>query len=129
MALRKETKRLIIAIVVGPLSIIPAIILYMTLEFILSPSNPPDLLGIYLGGLFVALLGLVYAYGYTLIYGVPSFLLLRKYKMDNAITILIVSLIPVSILFAINPDRWFTYGEMAYLSVVVALSCWLIATK
>ena len=125
----ETTRRTILAVIVGPLSIIPAMVLAQTLVFIASPANPPDILEQYKGGIFVSVVGLLYSYGFTLLYGVPVYLALKKFGKNKAIYVFMASLVPAILFLAMSPELWPIYLAMAYFSIVVGFSCWFIAVR
>lgn len=125
-----ETTRLtMLAVLLGPLSIIPAMVVASTLIIIISPSNPPNIFEQYWGGFLISLFGLAYSYGFTILYGVPAYLVLKKLHRNNLFYILAASLVPAMVFFAISPNAWPIYVAMAYFSVIVGFACWIIAER
>ena len=123
------TKKNLAAGLIGPLGLYPAffvawivLALLDTCEGRASFESASDGLLLFLG---MATVGLIYAYPLTIVFGLPAAALLRKVKLFNLPVVLLVSLIPVSILFGVFVPTfhgWLIYG---YASLSVALLCWL----
>jgi hypothetical protein len=120
---------LISAVAIGPLSVIPAMLLAISILRLLYPDAQAGLLHQYHGGLVVSFFGLLVSYGFTLLYGVPVYWLLNKLGQYKLFTIILASLLPALLLSLFNHEQWPYYLAMAYFSMFVAAACWLITIK
>ena len=101
--MKSITKKNLAAGLIGPLGLYPAffiawvvLALVDTYEGRASLESASDGLLLFLG---MATVGLIYAYPLTIVFGLPSAALLRKLNLFKLPIVLLVSLIPVSILF------------------------------
>lgn len=116
------------AVLIGPLSAIPAMLIYVLFgHFFLSGDSSDLLLGL-MRGLLESLLMLVYSYGFTIIYGIPIYGFLQKIKYDNIYTIVIAALVPATIFSVIQSDIEI-FAMFGYFSIVVSSTCWVIVQR
>jgi hypothetical protein len=125
----ESTRQTILAVFIGPLSIIPAMAAAQTFIFLISPANTPDIAEQYWGGFLISAIGLLYSYGFTFLYGVPVYIVLKKLQINRAVYIFVASLVPAVVFFIMSPDAWPIYLAIAYFSVIVGFSCWFIALR
>ena len=115
-------------VIIGPLSVIPAMVIFIIYgHFFLSGFSSDLLLGL-MKGLLESLLMLVYSYGFTIIYGISIYGFLRKIKHDNIYNILIASLIP-AIIFSLIQSDFEILVMFGYFSLVVSSTCWTLVQK
>lgn len=117
------------AVLLSPLAIIPAMLLAISILRFVYPDAQAALFRQYHGGLVMSLFGLVIAYGFTLLYGLPVYWLLNKFHRYNVFTIIVASLIPALLLSIINNEQWQYYLAMAYFSVCVAITFWAVSVR
>ena len=120
---------LISAIIIGPLAVIPSMLLAISLLRLIYPDAEAEILRQYHGGLVVSFFGLFLSYGFTLLYGVPVYWLLNRFSKYNLFTVILASLMPALLLSIFNHEQWPYYLAMAYFSVFVAAACWLIVDR
>jgi hypothetical protein len=124
-----KNPRLVSAAAIGPLAIIPAMLLAISLSRFIYPEAQTDLLRQYHGGLVISFFGLFLSYGFTLLYGVPMYWLLNRLGKYNLLTVIFASLVPALLFGLFNHEQWPYYLGMAYFSVFVASACWLITAR
>ena len=124
-----KNPRLVSAAAIGPLTVIPAMLLAITVLRLIYPDAQAELLRQYHGGLVVSFFGLFLSYGFTLLYGVPVYWLLNRFSKYNLFAVILASLVPALLLSIFNSEQWPYYLAMAYFSVFVAAACWLIADR
>ena len=125
------TRKTVLAILVAPLSVLPAMLVSITVFIIFNREMSYDVVEIYQGGLLAAAIGTAISYAATLCYGLPVYWLLKKINENNAFSMALVSVIP-SVIFAVinnDPRQWFIFLAMAYFSVIASLSFWYIANR
>jgi len=125
----RQTKYLIAAVLLGPLAVFPAAIIGGAIMWHTGNMQQYDLLDHVLVGLAFATMGLVFAYPLTIFYGLPLFLILRRYKYERLWAIVIGAMIPVIIISNSTytdriSDPLTFYG---YFAIWVSVTCWLIA--
>ena len=128
MTFSRESQKLIAAVLLSPLAIIPAMAAIQTAWFLAAPANPPDLQEQYVGGFMIAVLGLVYGYGFTVLFGLPAFLVSKRFKQASLAAVAAASVIP-SVIFGIVLEDVAAFGIMAYFSVAVAILAWWLASE
>ncbi|WP_319557348.1 hypothetical protein [Thiomicrorhabdus sp.] len=123
------TKKNLAAGLIGPLGLYPAffvawvvLALLDTYEGRASLESASDGLLLFLG---MATVGLIYAYPLTIMFGLPSAAFLRKLNLFKLPIVLLISLIPVSILFGIFVPTFYGWLIYGYASLSVAFLCWL----
>jgi hypothetical protein len=124
-----KNSRLISAAAIGPLAVIPAMLLAISVLRVIYPETQTELLRQYHAGLVLSFFGLFLSYGFTLLYGVPVYWLLNRFGRYNLFTIILASLLPALLLGLANHEQWPYYLAMAYFSVFVAAACWLITGR
>lgn len=124
-----KNPRLVSAAAIGPLTVIPAMLLAITVLRLIYPDAQADLLRQYHGGLVVSFFGLFLSYGFTLLYGMPVYWLLNRLGRYNLFTVIFASLVPALLFSLFNREQWPYYLAMAYFSVFVATTCWLITIR
>ena len=117
------------AVALGPLAVIPAMLLAVSVLRLMYPEAQAELLRQYHGGLVVSFFGLFLSYVFTLLYGLPIYWLLQKLGRYNLFTVILASLLPALFIGLADPAQWPYYLAMAYFSVFVAAACWLIAAR
>ena len=120
------------ALFLSPLAVIPATIFGVAVAFVLSiikTSSIPKNILTEVGASFIyAFVAPLVSYPATLFYGVPLYLLLKKYGCLNVYTLLIGSLIPASI-WGIVGSSLITFLGVGYYSVCVAVAFWWLQRK
>jgi len=88
-----------------------------------TPTNPIDVVGV---SLFFSLWGLIIAYPAALFLGVPTMLLLNRYKKQNYFSVVLSGIawsIPIALSFGIDTSSTIF---VSYCSAIVASGCWLV---
>lgn len=117
---------LLYATLIAPLAIIPAMLMIVTLQ--LFVQIPKDIAAIYGGAFMIAIVGLTYSYGFTLLYGLPVYLILRRYGRHTFTHLLTASLIPALILFALL-QAWPFFVAMVWFSGITGIAFWYLAER
>lgn len=117
------------AAAVGPLAILPAMLLAISVLRIIYPGARAEILHQYHGGLVLAFFGLILSYGFTLLYGIPVYWLLNRFNYYNGRMVILASLLPSLFFIALDHQQWPYYLAMAYFSVFVATACWLLTLR
>ncbi|MDT8403028.1 hypothetical protein [Sulfuriflexus sp.] len=117
------------AVALGPLAVIPAMLLAVSVLRLMYPEAQAELLRQYHGGLVVSFFGLFFGYAATLLYGLPVYFLLQRPGRYNLFTVILASLLPALLIGLADPVQWPYYLAMAYFSVSVAAACWLITAR
>lgn len=117
------------ALAVGPLAILPAMLLAISVLRIIYPEAQAEILHQYHGGLVASFFGLILSYAFTLLYGIPVYWLLNHFNRYNGAMIIVASLLPALFLSMLDHEQWPYYLAMAYFSVFVATACWLLTLR
>lgn len=117
------------ALAIGPLAIIPAMLLAISLLKIIYPMAETGLWRQYHSGLVMCFFGLLLSYSLTFLYGLPVYWLLSKFNRYNLPMVVLASLIPALLLLLFNQEQWQYYLAMGYFSVFVAATCWVISIR
>lgn len=116
-------------VAIGPLAILPAMLLAISVLRIIYPEAQAEILHQYHGGLVVSFFGLILSYGFTLLYGIPVYWLLNRLNRYNVVMVILASLLPALFFSALDHQQWPYYLAMAYFSVFVATACWLMTLR
>ena len=122
-------KKNIAAGLIGPLGLYPAFFIAWFFLAIIdayegraSFESAGDGLLLFLG---MASVGLIYAYPLTILFGLPVAALLRKLNWFKLPFILLLSLVPVTILFGLFVPIFYGWLIYGYASLAVAFMCWV----
>ena len=130
--LSRELQQTLRATALAPLAIIPAMMFAVSYAFLVAFLRtyeiPPNALSEYTAALVMGSVGLIFGYAFTIFYGVPVYLILKKIKMLNVISILIMSLVP-AVVFGLFVSDLMTFLFMGYFSFWVAIVFWWIVPK
>ena len=119
----ETTRRNVFAVAVGPLALMPAIVL-ATLVNVLLQGGDSDWQGAIMSSLFVSVIGLLIAYPLVVAIGVPAILVLLRYQKLGFFSLAIVGLLgvlPVTLWLA---PSWQSFLMFGYCSTAVVLGCW-----
>lgn len=119
----ETTRKNIFAVAVGPLALVPAIVL-ATMINVLSQGIDSDWQGAILSALFVSVVGLLIAYPLVILLGIPAVLVLLHYKKLGFLPLAILGLfgaLPVTLWFS---PSWQSFLMFGYCSTAVVLGCW-----
>lgn len=118
------------ALLLGPLAVIPATLLAAALIPLLSGDFRPGEALPFLGGTLVtALVIVIYAYAFTLFYGLPVYLLLKRLGWLGNWSIAISSLLPSALICLLVPASIVFIAMINYLSLVTGMACWFVHQK
>lgn len=128
----EETRQTLQAIAVCPLSIVPAMFVGVTFAFFLTLLHtheiPTNALSEYTAAFVMALVGLIYGYVFTIFYGVPVYLVLKKIKMLNIFSVSLLSLLPAMIV-GVSQSNLMAFLFMGYFSLWVSIVFLWLAPK
>lgn len=135
--LKVETRWLLLALSLSPLSVLPAAIVYFFALSMLSlndffslHSAPSRLAMIIFSGSFLAVFGIPIAYAVEIIYLLPVYLLLRSRGHANAWTICAAGFLPCVGMALFEKDYiWSMSLYYGYFGVVVASAFWWLAVR
>lgn len=123
-----RTRKVVIASLLGPLAVIPAMVVAVAVMYMFDVSSQEPVSEIFEGTFVMAAFSLFYSYPLVIIYGLPLYLILRRYKKDSLIYILSLSLLPAAALGAsYDTGGFWIFVIFGYFSLSVALSCWMLA--
>ena len=125
-AFSNRTRNLVGTVVLGPLSVLPAILIAATFIGIFGPGITQDVLEDLNGWFLFLLVALLYSYGFTIIYGLPVYLILLKLQKNTFPYVFVASLVPSLILISFSPEMWQSFIIMGYFSLCVGLCCWFL---
>ena len=124
------TTSILKASLIGPLAVIPAaVILVMAQEAVSYPVSRIPLFDALQASLLIGLLGLVYAYVFTILYGLPVDLLLRAFGWTGVVPVSLAAIAPGLIYgwwAGIGIVQVFVFG---WFALPVALSCHYLANS
>jgi len=108
----------------GPLAVFPAMFAATAIGWLSIPVVVPNLIAYYQVVLEVAVYELFFAYLLTWSYGIPLYLILRRYGFEKLWAILSGALIPVFCFTVFRKDLWMIF---TYFATWVSIASWLIA--
>lgn len=114
------------ACLIGPLIIIPAMPLGILILHAFGVIDTPIGVKELQATLLISSVGLIYAYPLTILFGVPLFMLLRKLQMDNLVTVVICSQLPVILMLLLTKGDFSSPVAISYFSAIVSVSCWFL---
>lgn len=112
-----DTRKLIVAALLGPLAIVPALLLVGAIFMVRFPVG--DVVS---GVLALSMFGLVMAYPAVLVIGVPGVMLLRHFGRLSLLSLIGVALV----LCLFLPNDWGLVLLYCYCATAVALGCWWV---
>lgn len=128
-AFSTETRANIAAFFIGPLFLIPAVLAGIAILSVLN-GQANEIGSALAVGVMVALYGLfVFAYPMTLIIGIPSILLLKKFGKYSLLSLVSVSFVGagiVAVLIEPGLESWLLF---CYCSASVSFGCWFVLNK
>ena len=107
----------------GPLAVIPATLLYILVHAIFFQQTLDGQFGFFL---FFMFMGLCIAYPITLVFGLPTSLLLQRFNRFNWYYLLIVVLTSVGVFTILTGNTIGAFMFTAYYSVAVALASFFL---
>ena len=120
------------ALLLSPLAVIPALILLVFVAFIAnvlkSSSLPKNTLTEFGAAFIYAFAAPLVSYPATVLYGVPLYLLLRKYGRLNLYTLMLGSIVPAAI-YGVLSSSLIVFLSVAYFSVCVAGAFWWLQSN
>ncbi len=124
------SRQILRAVILAPLAIFPAMMLLVSgaflATFLRTYEIPSNALSEYTAASVMALAGIVIGYAFTIFYGVPVFLFLKKIRMLNVTSIAVMSLVP-AVVFGMTGTELMPFLLMSYFSLWVAITFWWIA--
>lgn len=122
-AFSKTTRKNIFTFLIGPLALIPAIVLGSIVMSIFVEGN--NLLSTFKFGLFIAFFGLiVFAYPATLFVGIPSIMILERKGKYGLLPLILISLLVAAVISLMVFPSIFMVSVYCYSAVTVSLGCW-----
>jgi len=126
----KCDRQLIRAVLIGPLAIIPAVpigvLLAATFASVRDGAFPGNFIGDLSASPIYAIAGLAYSYPFTLLYGLPVYLILRKLNILNMPSICVMALLP-GVALGIYQSSIILAVFMGYFSLAVAVLFYRLA--
>lgn len=126
---KKCRYRLLLALLIGPLATIPAILVLFTFMLFFIPKLPTNLLDSYGLATMYGVFTLIASYAVTLIYGLPVYYLLKKLNLGFWGMLAVVSLMPACVVLLIGKNTWLAALVTAWVSLCVAFACWYLYEK
>jgi len=127
----KAFKKNLLSVGLGPLLLVPALTVFGLFVAILETSALLEvnldcidtiILFMMMGGT-----GLIFAYGATIVFGLPTILLLQGFKKFSLPVLIVISVIPATVFFWFQPGfDWESWLFYSYSSSAVATGCWLV---
>lgn len=126
----ETTRKNIVACIIAPFSVFPAILaLYLVLSlYAVFAKSSISTTGFEVGFL-VAFVGWVVALSLTLIYGLPTALMLQRYKRFNLKILVPFSLVPTCVISVVTDAELGILLMYIYCSVIVAAAYWCTFKK
>jgi len=126
----KQIKGYLSVLFIGPLFLVPAIVVGMTLYTLLSNSSIDINHAIFLT-LFISFVGLfLFAYPLTLVVGLPAMYLLNKYNKLSCINFVMTGIIvATAITLAFKNAYIYLWFIFCYCAISVCLGCWFVYRK
>jgi len=118
-------RHMITAGLLGPLAVYPAIFAAVAIGWLTVPAVVSTSFEKYMVVLRVGSYVAVIAYGVTWLYGVPLYLTLRRYRLNNFFAIMVGAIIPSVLIGEALGDGGTVFS--AYFSAWVSAVCWVIA--
>lgn len=122
-AFPETTRRNVLAVVVGPLALVPAIVL-ATLANTLCQGGSSDWQELMVFALTVSVIGLFFAYPLVLAFGVPAVLVLRHYQRLGFVPLAILGVLCALLLTLCFSPYLNAFLMFGYCSVWVVSGCW-----
>ena len=122
------TRKLVVAVVLGPLLLLPLIAISYLGGLGFSMVSMPIARQLYVIS-YITSYSLLFAYPLTLFLGVPSALILKRFNKFNYRNLAVVG---VLITVALSPQLGFKWIGITYLSactIIVVTGCWLCYSK
>lgn len=115
-----------LALLLGPWFVIPALLILVIFTDVTGMNDLALDHRSFLAFSGIAFIGLMYAYPITVLFGLPVFLILRKFKLDKLPILLSVSLLPALLAYLAGESSLSGALSVALFSVFTAFGCWLI---
>lgn len=116
-------RRNLATLIVGPLAMVPMVWLAVFISAL--ATDEPASQGAALG-LFMALVGLVFAYPATLLIGIPAFIVLERLNKLNLLNLSLVGGISAVLFAQLLPASIVTVSLFIYSALSVSSGCWLV---
>lgn len=117
------TMRNIVTLILGPLLMVPTV--WMVL-FISTVATGEKVFQGAMLGLFIGIVGLVFAYPATLLVGIPAFVILERCNRLSLLNISLVSGICAVIIAQVFPASILNTLLCIYSALSVSTGCWLV---
>jgi hypothetical protein len=125
-------KKVALLSMIGPLALFPAyllamfgLLLHSSITGVFYKQNVEEAIGL---SFLYAGVGYFFALLVVALFGIPTFLILKKYEIYNVASVLITSLIPSIVIYLASlSETLFVF--LAYSSVAVALACYILELR
>jgi hypothetical protein len=116
------SRKIIVSVLLGPLTVIPAVFLLAYIEAIFSKQS----VQVALGELFplYVLVGLTTSYISTLVVGLPTVFVLNKLKKLTLVNVTLVWLVPLSVLCLFQAPSLIFWAFFSFSAFSVTCGCW-----
>jgi hypothetical protein len=129
VATSAQNKSLLVALALSPLAVVPAWLTWGVWTYFFAPVRPSNWVNLF--PLIVPVFGVPIAYVFTLLIGLPVFLILRRYGLHTLPILLTVAFAAVfSVLLAIGDGHVTMNAENVlyfYCAAWVASAAWTLA--
>ena len=117
------TKKNIISVLVGPLAIIPAILLMGLASHLIFPENSAitDWKQVFN---FYSVIGIAFAYVLTALLALPLVVALQKMQAFSLVNVVLLALGIAGLLCLASSSKLLAFLYFGYFTVSVAVACW-----
>ncbi|AZN34483.1 hypothetical protein PSH55_16425 [Pseudoalteromonas sp. Angola-31] len=117
------TRKNVISVLVGPLAIIPAILIMGLVSHLLFPEESAitDWKQVFN---FYSVIGIMIAYVLTTLFALPLVVVLQKMKAFTLLNVVLLALGIAGVLCLASSSQLLAFLYFGYFTVSVAISCW-----
>jgi len=122
-----KNKNMVLAVIAGVVTPCLGLAIASAAALLIYPEPNKSLIG----ALFASLFAMIFSIPAVLLYGLPLFLLLRKYQRANIFTCVLVALAPI-LFAALYPPMGASTGKLltfSFFFLVSALGFWFFARR
>ena len=120
------TRKNIIASLIAPLAVIPASLVLTIYSLIANGSSLSKLTS---ETFFLIIIGLIYSYPLTILFGFTSVLILKRFKMYNLFNTLVIAVLVATIVCSFIVLTISVWLFASYYAVIVASIYWYVFNK
>ncbi len=120
------TRKMVLACALGPLAVIPAVVLY---ELCFNFSSNRSYATIHDMAILYLFIGIPIAYIAVIFVGVPITLILSRVGRLNLINLLTIAVLVSTLVMPTSNQPIYSWLFAAYCSVSVVLGCWFVQAR